>query len=195
MGDLLQRDQSRPEPAAPVPVWDGGDYDSVEPGEYTATVVHVSAPEWLRRWRRWSVTVSYELDSGEQVPGYYSLGEDRAQPKVSRRGRYWRLYQVALGEKPEPGPMPPDRLQGRRVRITVTNSPDGAYSLVTAESELLAASESASPSASESLSWSASSSMSESASLSESISVFQAQNQAPSQVRAQAQAQVLEEEL
>lgn len=65
-------------PDAMVPVWEGDDYDRVAPGTYAATIVRVGKPDWLHRYKRWNVTVSYELDSGEQVPGYYSLG--RTQP-------------------------------------------------------------------------------------------------------------------
>lgn len=173
----------RAELAEPVPVWDGDDYARVQPGEYTATIVRVGAPEWMRRWKRWSVTVSYELDSGEQVPGYYSLGEDRDRPKVARRGRYWRLYQAAVGT-PKPGAMPPGVLQSRKVCITVTDSLDGGYSRVTAESALESKSASVSPSTSESLSPSESFSMSESDSVSMSMSVSGNQVQAQAQVQA-----------
>jgi hypothetical protein len=176
------------EAAAPVPVWDGDDYDSVAPGEYTATIVRVGAIEWLRRWRRWNVTVSYELDSGEQVPGYYSLGEDPDRLKVSRKFKYWHLYQVALGKTPQPGAMPPEMLLSRRIRITVADSPDGRYSRVTGEAALEPESGSRSSSASESSSCSASLSVSESVSVSVSESVFQAQAQAQAQAPAPAQA-------
>jgi hypothetical protein len=171
------------EPTAPVPAWDGDDYDSVAPGEYTATIVRVDAPKWLRQYRRWNVIVSYELDSGEQVPGYYSLGEDAAQPRVRRKFKYWHLYQVALGKTPQPGAMPLEMLLSRRIRITVADSPDGRYSRVTGEAALEPESGSGSSSVSESLSSSMSLSMSGSESMSVSESVFQAQAQAQAQAQ------------
>lgn len=197
MSTRLPASHQSPQPTmdASVPVWSGNDYDYVAPGEYSATIVRVAAVEWLRRWRRWNVTVSYELDSGEQVPGYYSLGDDSAQPRVSRRGRYWHLYQAAIGT-PGKGAMPPEALKGRKVHITVTDSPDGGYSLVRGESALksesTSLSESVSPSASESLSASVSPSMSLSLSMSESESesVSVSGNQVQAQAQAQAQAQV-----
>jgi hypothetical protein len=122
------------DPAAMVPVWEGDDYSHVAEGEYSATIVSVGKPEWLHRYKRWNLTVSFELDSGEQVPGYYPLGENPTRLKVSRRCKYWRLYRVATG-RTEPGPMPPEALLGRMVRVTVKHSKDDSYSLVTAESE------------------------------------------------------------
>lgn len=133
----MNTDMQHDQPAsAPVPVWDDGeDYTLVAPGEYIATIVRVGAPKWTQ-WRRWNITVTYELDSGERVPGYYSLGTERAKPKVGRQCRYWNLYQAALGTPPAPGPMPPELLLRRQVRITIKTSKDGRYSSVATESAL-----------------------------------------------------------
>src|SRR5579871_1052931 len=90
----------------PVPVCDRDEYQSVDPGRYSAVAVRVQGPEWVQRYRRWSLIVEFEL-LGERdavrICAFFNLGSDPKGPKPGRQSRYFRAWTIANGELPRKG--------------------------------------------------------------------------------------------
>ena len=88
------------------PVWEGPDYPRVSAGRYLATVTRVQGPELIRRYRRWSLLVEFQLLSEPEhvrVCAFFNMGQDPARPRVGRNSRYFRAWTMANGELPRKG--------------------------------------------------------------------------------------------
>ena len=73
-----------PQPAAPLPTWDGPEYAHVSPGRYDAVVTRCQGPTWVRRYRRWSLLIEFALLSENvRVCAFFNMGAD---PLTDTRG-------------------------------------------------------------------------------------------------------------
>ena len=96
----MAKNESRP----PAPVWKGADYARVSEGRYQAIAIRSQGPDWVRAFARWSLLVEFELlDDGTRVCAFYNFGTDRVEPKIARRGNYFKAWTLANGELPRKG--------------------------------------------------------------------------------------------
>jgi hypothetical protein len=112
--------------ATPLPVWDGPEYQRVTPGRYSATAVRVQGPEWVRRFKRWSLMVEFELLSESEtvrICAFFNMGNDPECPKAGRQTRFYRAWTIANGEPPRKGQKmdPKTFLDGQIYEIEVTD--------------------------------------------------------------------------
>jgi len=98
--------------ATQVIVWDGIEYQRIRSGRYAAVAVRIQGPEWVRRYRRWSLLIEFELlgdSKATRVCAFFNLGNDPSGPKPGRQSRYFRAWSIANGEQPKSGrPMDPN---------------------------------------------------------------------------------------
>lgn len=97
------RNQSRVSvaPSAPLPTWDGPEYARVPPGRYDAAVTRYQGPEWVRRYRRWSLMVEFELlCESKRVCAFFNMGTNPEKPHAGPQSRYFRAWTLANGERP-----------------------------------------------------------------------------------------------
>ena len=93
-------------PSGPAgPVWEGAEYARVTPGTYSAVAVRIQGPEQVRRYRRWSLLVEFELlgESDIRVCCFLNLGNDPLRLKVGRQSKYFKAWTIANGEMPRKG--------------------------------------------------------------------------------------------
>lgn len=95
---------SNPTPgSAPLPTWDGPEYVRVPPGPYDAVVTRHQGPEWVRRFRRWSLMVEFELLSeSKRVCAFFNMGSNPERPRAGPQSRYFLAWTLANGERPRP---------------------------------------------------------------------------------------------
>ena len=87
----------------PVPIWNGAEYKRVQPGRYSAVVVRVQGPEWVRSYRRWSLLVEFELLGDSEtvrICAFFNMGSDRSRPTPGRQSRFFKAWVIANGELP-----------------------------------------------------------------------------------------------
>lgn len=88
-------------PSAPLPTWDGPEYARVLPGRYDAVVTRYQGPEWVRRYRRWSLMVEFELlCESKRVCAFFNMGNNPERPHAGPQSRYFRAWTLANGERP-----------------------------------------------------------------------------------------------
>jgi hypothetical protein len=93
-GQQLQRGK-------PMPTWDGPEYVRVSPGRYDATATRIQGPDWVRRFRRWSLIVEFELLSeGKRVCAFFNMGTNPERPHAGQQSRYFKAWAMANGELP-----------------------------------------------------------------------------------------------
>ena len=86
---------------APMPSWDCNSWARVPTGRYQGVAVRTQGPEWVRRYRRWSILVEFELLSGDGVvPCFYNLGSNPERPHAGRMSRYFQAWCLANSEPP-----------------------------------------------------------------------------------------------
>jgi hypothetical protein len=87
------------------PVWEGKTYQRIAPGRYAACATRVQGPEWVRRFKRWSIIVEFEL-LGEmeatRVCLFCNMG-NKAEPAVGRHSKYFKSWTIVNGEMPHKG--------------------------------------------------------------------------------------------
>lgn len=84
-----------------MPTWDGPEYAHVSPGRYSAVVTRVQGPTWVRRFRRWSLMLEFELLSeSARICAFYNMGSDPQKPHAGPQSRYFRAWVLANGERP-----------------------------------------------------------------------------------------------
>jgi hypothetical protein len=70
-------------------------YARVEPGEYTARIVKVQGPEYIRKYGRYGLRVEFELEeTGELVSAFYRTGT-RKDSRLHPRHKIYRLLMLA----------------------------------------------------------------------------------------------------
>ena len=88
----------------PALAWQGADYPAVEPGDYQAVCTGWQGPEWVRRFRRWSLRLEFcLLAEGQCVSAFFALGNDKQKPRIGRRMRFYATWCLANGEPPRKG--------------------------------------------------------------------------------------------
>jgi hypothetical protein len=113
-------------------VWTGADYPMLEPGNYLVCGVKVQGPEWLKRYRRWSIRIEFALaHEPGTVSKFFNMGTDPAGPTPGgKHSDYCKAWTLANGELPRRGEkMSPERfLDGQFFRVqvdTVKRGDDG----------------------------------------------------------------------
>jgi hypothetical protein len=90
-----------PQPAAPLPTWDGPEYAHVSPGRYDAVVTRCQGPTWVRRYRRWSLLIEFELlCENVRVCGFFNMGANPQKPHAGPQSRYFQAWTIANGGRP-----------------------------------------------------------------------------------------------
>jgi hypothetical protein len=100
------RDPGGRESVAPVVIWKGREYERLDRGRREVRVVEVQGPEWVRRYRRWSLRVGCQtLDEPGKVSAFLNLGKDPNRPSMGtgRQSRIYKLVTLAKGEPPRNG--------------------------------------------------------------------------------------------
>ena len=88
---------------ANLPTWDGPEYARVSPGRYEAVVTRFQGPEWVRRFRRWSLMIEFELLSeSKRVCAFFNMGTNPETLHAGPQSRYFRAWTLANGERPRP---------------------------------------------------------------------------------------------
>lgn len=110
---------------APMPTWDGPEYARVSPGRYEAVATRIQGPEWVRRFRRWSFIVEFELlCESKRVCAFFNMGTNPEKPHAGPQSRYFHAWTIANGERPrkkqklDPGVF----LDGQIFRVEVEDS-------------------------------------------------------------------------
>ena len=120
--DKVSKRQTK-EPQAVIPVWTGPDYPRIAPGQYTATAVRIISPQFIRRWRRFSIGVCFRpfAEPEAEIVCFMNLDADM-NPK--RGGEFYRAWTRANGERPAKGqPMDPNVfLEGQIYEIDVVDA-------------------------------------------------------------------------
>lgn len=89
--------------SAPMPTWDGPEYARVPPGRYDAMAIRYQGPEWVRRYRRWSLLLEFELLSEpKHVCAFFNMGSNPERPHAGPQSRYFHAWTIANGERPRP---------------------------------------------------------------------------------------------
>lgn len=110
---------------APLPIWDGPEYVRISPGRYDAVVTRIQGPVWVRRFRRWSLIVEFELlCESKRVCAFFNMGTNPEVPRAGQQSRYFRAWTLAKGERPRPKQKldPSVFLDGQIFRIEVADS-------------------------------------------------------------------------
>jgi hypothetical protein len=87
--------------AAPLPTWDGPDYAHVPPGRYDAVVTRWQGPAWVRKYKRWSMLVEFELlAENVRVCAFFNMGTNPERTHAGPQSRYFHAWTIANGERP-----------------------------------------------------------------------------------------------
>lgn len=108
-----------------MPTWDGPEYARVSPGRYSAVAIRVLGPQWVRRYRRWSLMVEFELLSeSARVCAFFNMGSNPEKPHAGEQSRYFQAWTLANGERPcrKQGLDPAVFLDGQVYQIEVSDS-------------------------------------------------------------------------
>lgn len=124
--EVVERDrrpQSEATSANDGLVWQGAEYPCISPGRYQVRGAKIHGPQWVRRYRRWSLRIEFDLvNEPGNVSMFFNLGTDPEHPKPpGRHSKYWRAWTLANGEPPHRGEkMTPDRfLEGQFFYVMV----------------------------------------------------------------------------
>lgn len=112
-------------PSAPLPTWDGPEYARVSPGRYDAVATRYQGPEWVRKYRRWSLMVEFELFSeSKRVCAFFNMGTNPDGPHAGQQSRYFKAWTLANGEHPHKKQKLDPRvfLDGQIFKVEVTDS-------------------------------------------------------------------------
>ena len=108
----------------PFPTWDGPEYVRVPPGRYDAVVTRCQGPEWVRRYRRWSLIVEFELlCESKRVCAFFNMGANPERPQAGPQSRYFHAWSLANGERPRARQKldPSVFLDGQTFKVEVTD--------------------------------------------------------------------------
>jgi len=87
--------------SAPLPTWDGPEYSRVAPGRYDAMATRCQGPVWVRRFRRWSLMVEFELlCESKRVCAFFNMGSNPERPHAGPQSRYFHAWTIANGARP-----------------------------------------------------------------------------------------------
>ena len=114
-----------PQPAALLPTWDGPEYAHVSPGRYDAVVTRCQGPTWVRRYRRWSLLIEFELLSENvRVCAFFNMGTDPQRTHAGPQSRYFQAWTIANGGRPSAKQRldPAVFLDGQIYKIEVSDS-------------------------------------------------------------------------
>lgn len=90
--------------SAPMPTWDGPEYARVPPGRYEAVAIRVQGPAWVRRYRRWSLMIEFELFSeSKSACAFFNMGTNAEKPHAGPQSRYFHAWCMANGQRPTKG--------------------------------------------------------------------------------------------
>lgn len=97
-----------PSSATPSPetalTWTGPSYPHIPAGRYSAVGVRALGPQWLKRYRRWSLLIEFRLLAEPvQIACFYNLGENPDECQIKRGSNYFRDWTIAVGGLPEKG--------------------------------------------------------------------------------------------
>lgn len=96
--------QTRQPSSNPMPSWDSATWGRVAAGRYQAAAVRVQGPQWVRRYRRWSLLLEFELLSGDGIiPCFFNMGTNPEKPHAGPQSRYFKAWAMAHGELPTKG--------------------------------------------------------------------------------------------
>ncbi len=88
----------------PVPVWEGQQYPRHDEGVRLVQVVKIHGPEWVNRYRRWSIRLVCRLtDELGEVSYFMNMGDKRDEPRVGRQSNYYKAWTMANGGAPHKG--------------------------------------------------------------------------------------------
>lgn len=108
-----------------LPTWDGPEYARVSPGRYDAVVTRYQGPEWVRRYRRWSLMIEFELlCESKRVCAFFNMGTNPERPHAGPQSRYFQAWVLANGERPHKKQKldPSVFLDGQVFRVEVADS-------------------------------------------------------------------------
>jgi hypothetical protein len=114
-----------PQGAAPLPTWDGPEYARVPPGRYDAVVIRCQGPTWVRRYRRWSLMIEFELLSENvRVCAFFNMGADPQKTHAGPQSLYFKAWAIANGGRPSAKQRldPAVFLDGQIYKIEVSDS-------------------------------------------------------------------------
>lgn len=114
-----------PQTVVPLPTWDGPEYAHVSPGLYDAMVTRCQGPTWVRRYRRWSLLIEFELLSENvRVCAFFNLGSDPQRTHSGPQSRYFQAWTIANGGRPSAKQKldPAVFLDGQIYKIEVSDS-------------------------------------------------------------------------
>lgn len=83
--------------------WEGQEYPHIESGVREIVVTAIQGPEWVHRFRRWSIRIVCQaLDEPVTVSAFVNLGTGE-KPCLgrSRQSRIYQLICLALGRAPD----------------------------------------------------------------------------------------------
>jgi len=87
--------------SAPLPTWDGPEYPRVAPGRYDAVATRYHGPVWVKRYRRFSLLVEFELlCESKRVCAFFNMGTNPERPHAGPQSRYFQAWCIANGERP-----------------------------------------------------------------------------------------------
>jgi hypothetical protein len=90
--------------ATPALVWTGAERPRIPSGEYTARCADFQGPQWVREYGRWGLCLKFRLDPDDiEICAFYSFGENRDEPKIGTRSKYFKDWVRANGGPPKHG--------------------------------------------------------------------------------------------
>lgn len=88
----------------PLLRWKGAERPRIPPDEYPARCTGFQGPQWTIAFGSWKLRLDFVLEPDEQaVSAFYAFGEDRNEPKIGTRSKYFKDWVRANGGPPKPG--------------------------------------------------------------------------------------------
>lgn len=96
-----RRDKEKSVSSAPFSwEWKGVPFVRIAPGHYDAICVRTEGPDFVDRYKRWSLSIYYRLLADEvELCQYLNFGRGKA-PKITRGGHYYREWCLVNGDQP-----------------------------------------------------------------------------------------------
>ena len=119
--------------------WTGVTYARVPPGIYSAVAKAKQGPVWLRRYRRWSLRIEFELlDDCQRVSRFFNFGSNPEKPEIRRGSHYFKWWTAANGELPRRGQsMTPEVFfEGQVFRVSVEDASNDGEQQAKHDSEI-----------------------------------------------------------
>jgi len=107
----------------PAPVWQGQQYPKHDEGVRLVRVAKIHGPQWVNRYRRWSVRLVCLLtDEPGEVSYFMNMGNKRDEPRAGKQSNYYKAWTLANGEPPRKGqPMAPEVFLDKFFRVRIAD--------------------------------------------------------------------------